>query len=80
MEIRENDATVTIDGQDIDGFIAEERPCQFCNETPSIYFDLYDTYACPRCNLWLEEACSDPGCDCCSVRPTVPFGRGANPV
>lgn len=76
MEILDNDdGTLTIDGRVIDGFIAEDRPCQFCHKSPSIYFDSSDTYACPRCNLWLEERCSDPGCRWCPNRPIVPFNE-----
>jgi hypothetical protein len=78
MEIREDGASVIVDGRVISGFLAADGPCQFCRAAPSVYVDAYDAYACPSCDRWLEEACSDPACDRCSRRPTTPFGEGAS--
>ena len=36
--------------------------------TREVYYDLYDASFCPKCNLWLENACGDPHCDYCSIR------------
>jgi len=68
---------VTIDGQKIEGWIEEDTPCGICNG-PRIYSDDYDAFFCPRCNLWLEEACKDPTCKNCRNRPERPLPRVKN--
>ena len=74
MDIRENEnGTVTVNGLEIDGFVAEEKSCPYCSESPTIYFDAFDSYACPRCDRWAEQPCRDPGCAYCRNRPEAPF-------
>ncbi len=80
MEIREDEDSVIVDGRVICGLLADDRPCQFCYKTLSVYFDDFDAYACPSCNLWLEEKCGDPGCNRCPNRPASPFGERAIPA
>ena len=74
MEIRDDGASVIVDGVAFSGFLADDRSCQFCDGVPTVYLDEFDAYACPSCNRWLEEKCRDPYCGRCPNRPEVPFG------
>jgi hypothetical protein len=80
LDIREDDdGTVTLDGLTIGGFVAPEKSCPFCSEVPTIYFDAFDSYACPRCDRWTEAPCSDRKCKFCPERPSVPFSGQSAP-
>lgn len=45
--------------------------CPHC-ESEKQYNIKYDAYYCELCNIWLEEKCSDPGCNFCFIRPEKP--------
>jgi hypothetical protein len=64
---------VTIGDHEVTGFI-DDVGCIKCDR-PRIYYDRYDAYFCAECNLWLEGACADPGCDYCRNRPASPLGE-----
>jgi hypothetical protein len=63
---------VLIDGYVIDGFVDDETHCRTCGG-PRVYYDDYDAFFCPECNLWLESRCDDPGCSYCRNRPDKPL-------
>ena len=44
--------------------------CKKHNE--SILVEKYDAYACLKCNMWLEQKCSDSTCIFCETRPVNP--------
>lgn len=67
----EETGTVTINGVKIEGYI-DKRKCQKCN-CFEVYYDKYDAYFCPQCNLWKESKCKDPDCDYCNMRPQKPL-------
>ncbi len=67
----ESHGTVTIDGKTIVGFVDEQR-CATCT-TERVYYDSFDAYFCPSCNVWLEHGCSGSSCDYCRDRPTAPM-------
>lgn len=71
--IKENkdEGKVFIDEIVINGFV-DEKFCPKC-QTNKAYFDDYDSYFCPNCNVWLESQCSDPTCEFCSERPNKPL-------
>jgi hypothetical protein len=72
MNIMETDTTVIVDGFEFEGFIDDENLCKNCGNN-QIYFDKYDAYFCPKCNLWLENKCGDPDCYYCPKRPDRPL-------
>jgi hypothetical protein len=37
------------------------------------YSKEFDAYYCANCNEWLENPCSNPECDFCSLRPERPI-------
>ena len=45
--------------------------CHGCGQLAE-YSPKYDSWYCINCNIWLEEKCSDPLCEFCSVRPEMP--------
>lgn len=45
--------------------------CPYCDNRKS-YSEVYDAMYCEKCNVWLEEACSDSNCEYCSERPEKP--------
>jgi len=51
-----------------------EDICKRCSIEVS-YSERFDSYYCARCNIWLEEKCVDPLCDCCKVRPLRPIKK-----
>ncbi len=65
-------SNVSVDGELVQGWIAEGLACPTCNAT-TIYHEGADAHFCPECNEWLERACSDPECDYCSQRPLHPL-------
>ncbi len=67
-----NKGTINVDDQEIDGFIDDEKLCPTCLEN-SIYYDDYDSFVCPQCNIWLDFACGDSTCEYCRNRPEKPF-------
>ena len=71
MKIIEEDDKVIIDGEAIEGFVADDV-CSKCG-TKQIYYEKYDAYFCPTCNQWLENTCPDPKCDFCTKRPSKPL-------
>lgn len=73
-EIRENEekGTIIIGNQEIEGFIDDSKICLKCSQN-QIYYDDYDSFFCPNCNIWLESACSDPTCEFCRTRPKNPL-------
>lgn len=36
------------------------------------YNELYDSYFCDNCMIWLEQTCKDPKCSYCVHRPASP--------
>lgn len=55
------------------GYIAKDSVCPICANKPLIQLDQYDSWACIFCNIWLDEACGDPDCPYCSIRPQTPY-------
>jgi len=73
-EVRENgfDATVTIDGKLLPGFVFETRCCAGCRER--LVFHLgHQASFCPNCNRWLDCHCDDPSCFYCDGRTDLPL-------
>ena len=67
----EDRGVVRIGDQELEGFINDAR-CTNCDRC-RIYHDRFDAYFCAECNVWLEGACTDPGCQYCSNRPEKPL-------
>lgn len=44
------------------------HPVCACGE-PGVRSDQFDCYYCPASGAWLEDKCSDPGCQFCARRP-----------
>ncbi len=65
-------SNVSVDGEIVQGWIAEDVVCPACNAA-TIYHEHFDAHFCPECNEWWEQACSDPECDYCSKRPPRPL-------
>jgi hypothetical protein len=61
---------VTIRDRVIQGLILDEK-CECGSE--KVYYEKYDAKFCPKENKWLENGCSDPGCDYCKSRPKTPL-------
>lgn len=74
MEVEENveDSTVKIGNKVISGFLDVDKKHEDCRTT-RIYYEVYDAYFCPKCNVWLESRCSDPKCEYCTKRPEKPL-------
>ncbi len=51
--------------------------CKKCGDKLD-YNEKYDSYYCKKCNIWLEDCCSDPKCRFCSKRPKKPINRSQN--
>ena len=48
--------------------------CQYHELHPvNIHVEMFDSFCCPLCNIWLEEACTSPACEFCRNRPTYPM-------
>jgi hypothetical protein len=45
-----------------------KRPSCLCGQLGEYDSD-FDAYYCPVRGTWLENVCSDPTCEFCSVRP-----------
>lgn len=61
---------------DIDGFEFEGYESHFlCNICGSyqVFYTKYDSFFCPKCNIWLEAKCDDPECIHCANRPDKPL-------
>jgi len=73
-DIREDKikGTVFIGKHEFEGFIDDSETCPKCSEN-RIYYDDYDSFFCPQCNVWLESACSEPNCEFCFARPKIPL-------
>lgn len=56
---------------EIVGFVDNEN-CSLCSQN-KVYYDDYDSYFCPQCNIWLESVCSDKKCEFCRNRPSEPL-------
>ena len=72
--IQENglDATVTIDGTLLPGFVFESRRCGACRE-PLVFHLGHQASLCPCCNRWLDYHCDDPSCQYCDGRAESPL-------
>jgi hypothetical protein len=46
--------------------------CVKCN-TENEYSWEYDSYFCPKCNVWTESKCKDKDCKFCLDRPETPM-------
>ena len=71
MIIKEKKYTIEVNNYEFEGFIDEHR-CNECNN-PQLYYDKYDAYFCPNCNIWKEKSCDDPECEYCRDRPSKPL-------
>jgi len=67
----ENTGEIIIDGIRIKGHI-DALKRQYCNSF-EVYYDKYDAYFCPQCNLWLEKKCKNSDCEYCNKRPENPL-------
>ncbi len=56
---------------EIEGFI-DEKLCPICSQN-KVYYDDYDSFFCPQCNIWFDSKCGDLTCDFCRNRPDKPF-------
>ena len=74
MKITEQNGQVTIDGFEFYGEIQQGKHCTKCKSN-LVYYDIFDTYFCPKCNSWTESKCSDPNCRYCPNRPKKPLDR-----
>ncbi len=72
MNITLTEHSVIIDGYEVEGFIDDERTCNSC-KTNEVFYEEYDAYFCPKCNLWTEDTCSDHKCEYCFSRPAKPL-------
>jgi len=72
--IHENglDATVTIGGKLLPGFVFESRRCGACRE-PLVFHLGHQASLCPCCNRWLDYHCDDPSCQYCDGRAESPL-------
>jgi hypothetical protein len=73
MKITEKNGKVTIGEEVIEGYLADNA-CQKCG-TKQIYYEKFDTFFCPTCNMWLEKNCPDPKCEFCKNRPDKPLKK-----
>ncbi|WP_088071966.1 hypothetical protein [Gottfriedia luciferensis] len=72
MRIEEKDDFVIIDGFEVEGFIDKTQHCSKCKSS-FIYYEDFDAYFCPKCNIWTEDKCGDPTCYYCPNRPEKPL-------
>lgn len=72
MTENDNDATVTINGRIMSGYITPKEPCNTCGSTTAFSLG-YWSPLCPNCNKWLKQCCGDPACLFCMYRPEVPL-------
>ncbi len=72
MTENDTDATVTIDGRVMSGFITPDEPCNDCGSVTAFSLGYWSPF-CPKCNKWLRECCGDPTCLFCMYRPRVPL-------
>lgn len=49
-----------------------ESACPICGEQRRFYYPKYDSNCCIACDTWEDEACDDPDCPYCSIRPGTP--------
>jgi len=68
----DEDATVTIDGRIVSGFIAHDKPCVDCGN-PSVFSLGHWAHFCAGCNKWMGKHCDDPTCMHCCHRRDVPL-------
>ena len=73
MTITENNNIVNVNDESIVGFIADEV-CPKC-ASKQVYYEKFDAYFCPQCNVWLENHCSDAKCSYCKDRPAKPLKK-----
>lgn len=52
--------------------ILKVMKCVKCN-TENEYSWEYDSYFCPKCNVWTESKCKDKDCKFCLDRPETPM-------
>jgi hypothetical protein len=74
MEVIETDTGVIIAGFKIDGFLDRAQYCPVC-KSHLVYYEDYDAYFCPSCNIWTEVKCGDPECMYCPNRPDTPLPK-----
>ncbi|EOS23635.1 MAG: hypothetical protein K1W27_01200 [Lachnospiraceae bacterium] len=55
------------------GYVSKDALCPLCGANTLVQIDKYDSWACPSCGEWLDEACGDPDCPYCSLRPQTAF-------
>lgn len=69
---KEVEGTFLLIGQRV---ISSEELTDYCNDCfePLSYNDEYDACYCAPCNAWREEACTDPSCEYCDLRPKRPL-------
>jgi hypothetical protein len=72
MTENDNDATVTINGRIMSGYVAHEESCNTCSE-PSVFSLGHWAHFCPVCNYWMTTHCGDATCMFCVYRKTVPL-------
>ena len=53
------------------GYVSKDSICPLCGGKTLVQIDKYDSWACPACGEWLDEACGDPDCPYCSMRPPL---------
>lgn len=68
----DEDATVTIDGRIMSGFIAPKDRCSNCGG-PSVFSLGFWAPFCPNCNIWMGKHCDRPFCMHCKYRKKVPL-------
>ncbi|HUQ85075.1 MAG TPA: hypothetical protein VM077_02020 [Candidatus Limnocylindrales bacterium] len=71
LNISESNNIVRIGKIEVRGFIDFQK-CKNC-KTLRIYYEKYDRYFCPKCNIWLESKCDDPNCEVCITIPEKPL-------
>ena len=72
MTENDNDATVTINGRIMSGYLTPDEPCADCGSTTAFSLGYWSPF-CATCNKWLKECCGDPECLFCMYRPDVPL-------
>ena len=78
MKVIELKDKVKVGRFSVSGFIDDIAKCKKCGKE-RIYYEEYDSYFCPHCNVWLEETCKGPNCEFCSKRPNAPLPPKPNP-
>lgn len=74
IKVTEIKGKVLIGKTVIDGFVdtIQNKKCPEC-QSLRVYYEKYDAYFCPQCDVWLEPKCNDPKCQFCAIRPDKPL-------